>query len=70
MTVGFRLLTRTFRLLQVVQPLELPGIPTMLGQYRVGWARLASPPRTLESRYEEQSNNFVTLSRLRTVETP
>ena len=28
--VGVRLLTRTFRLLQVVHPFELPGIPTML----------------------------------------
>lgn len=30
--LGIRLLTRTFRLLQVVHPLELPGIPTMLGR--------------------------------------
>lgn len=40
------LLTRTFRLLQVVHPLELPGIPTMLGTARVG-------PRTLKCGYEE-----------------
>ena len=26
---SFRILTRTFRRLQVVQPFELPGIPTM-----------------------------------------
>lgn len=43
--VGIRLLTRTFRLLQVVQPLELPGIPTMLG--RRAWAC------TSDSGYEE-----------------
>lgn len=33
--LGIRFLTRTFRLLQVVQPLELPGIPTMIWSGRL-----------------------------------
>ncbi len=33
--IGLRLLTRTFRLLQVVHPLEVPGIPTMFWSARL-----------------------------------
>lgn len=47
--VGSRLLTRTLRLLQVVQPFELPGMPTMLD---IGALELA----LLDSEYEERNN--------------
>ena len=47
--IGSRLLTRTLRLLQVVQPLELPGIPTMLD---IGALELA----LLDSEYEKNDN--------------